>query len=149
MLINIDPILTPALLYALADMGHNDTVAVVDANFTSQTLAAGKSVVRLPGLSLLRVCQAVLSVLPIDRALAHPAGFMRVCNQALEHRNAAQQEVIAHLVSLDLPAVQVEPIERFAFYDRVKTASVIVQTGDLRPYANFLFSKGLVTAYPA
>jgi L-fucose mutarotase len=148
-LINIDPILTPALLYALADMGHDDTVAVVDANFTSQTLASGKPVIRLPGLSLLRVCQAILSVLPLDRALAHPVGFMRVCKQPLDHHNAAQQEVIAHLNQLDVPTAQVEPIERFAFYDRVKTASVIVQTGDLRPYANFLFSKGLVTAYPA
>lgn len=149
MLLNIDPILTPALLYALADMGHDDTVAVVDANFTSQKLAGGKPVIRLPGLSLLRVCQAVLSVLPLDRALSHPAGFMRVCSQPLEHRNLAQQEVIEHLGTLDLPPAQIEPIERFAFYDRVMAAQVIVQTGDLRPYANFLFSKGLVTAYPA
>ena len=149
MLLNIDPILTPALLYALADMGHDDTVAVVDANFTSAKLAGGKPVIRLPGLSLLRVCQAVLSVLPLDRALPYPAGFMRVCNEALTHRNAAQQEVIAHLGRLNLAPEHIEPIERFAFYDRVVGASLIVQTGDLRPYANFLFSKGLVTAYPA
>ncbi len=147
MLLHIDPILSPELLYALADMGHDDSVAVVDANFTATTLAGGKPVIRLPGLSLERVCEAVLSVLPLSESLKQPAGYMRVCDQPLDHRNTAQQAVLACLQKTGLAEDRVEAIERFAFYDRVRTARVIVQTGDLRPYANFLFYKGLVTSY--
>jgi L-fucose mutarotase len=147
-LLNIDPILTPALLYALADMGHDDCVAVVDANFTASRLAGNKPVIRLPGLSLGRVCQAVLSVLPLDLELPNPIGFMHVSGQTPQHRNAAQQEVINNLTKTGVPDSQIEAIERFAFYDRVVAAQVIVQTGDLRPYANFLFYKGLVTTMP-
>lgn len=41
MLKGIDPLLTPKLLKVLAEMGHGDAIAVVDANFT----AVRKSVV--------------------------------------------------------------------------------------------------------
>jgi L-fucose mutarotase len=38
----------------------------------------------------------------------------------------------------------VEAIERFAFYDRVREAHAIVLTGELQPYANFVFKKGVI-----
>ena len=45
MLKGIDPLLTPELLKHLCAMGHGEWVAVVDANFTADWLAAGKPVV--------------------------------------------------------------------------------------------------------
>ena len=36
MLKGIDPVLTPDLLRALAAMGHNEWVALVDSNFTGE-----------------------------------------------------------------------------------------------------------------
>ena len=39
MLINIDPILSPELLYALRSMGHGDKLVLADANFPSASLA--------------------------------------------------------------------------------------------------------------
>lgn len=147
MLLHIDPILTPELLFVLADIGHDDAVAVVDANFTSRKLANGRPVIRLPGLSLLRACQAVLSVLPLDQDLKHPIAHMKVCHTAPGYRNEAQQEVVDYLNQKGYQDSQVEAIERFDFYKRLDEAQVIVQTGDLRPYANFMFYKGLITAY--
>ena len=35
-------------------------------------------------------------------------------------------------------------IERFAFYERAKQAFVVVQTGERRPYGNFILKKGVV-----
>ena len=35
-------------------------------------------------------------------------------------------------------------MERFAFYDRVRNAFAIVQTGELQPWANFIFKKGVI-----
>ena len=40
---------------------------------------------------------------------------------------------------------QCEAVERFAFYERVKGAYAIVQTGEMQPYANFLFKKGVIS----
>lgn len=147
MLLHIDPIITPELLFALADIGHDDAVAVVDANFTSRKLANGRPVIRMPGLSLLRVSQAILSVLPLDTDLKYPISHMKVCHTPDGFRNEAQQEVVSHLESKGFLETQVEAIERFAFYERLSDAQVIVQTGDLRPYANFMFYKGLVTSF--
>ena len=36
MLRNINPILSPELLYALRAMGHGDEIALVDANFPAE-----------------------------------------------------------------------------------------------------------------
>jgi L-fucose mutarotase len=40
------------------------------------------------------------------------------------------------------------PVERFAFYQRVRAAYAIVQTGEMQAYANFIFAKGVI-AEPA
>ena len=73
MLKGIDPLLTPELLMYLSALGHGEWVAVVDANFTADFLSDGKPVVRLPGNSLARVSQAVLSVIPLAEDVAQPA----------------------------------------------------------------------------
>ena len=144
MLKGIDPVLTPELLMHLCAMGHGEWVAVVDANFTANHLAQGKPLVRLPGLSLLRVSQAILSVFPLDVHVSQPAAYMRVCQQADGHRTPVQQILVDHLAQGGLPAEKVEPIERFAFYDRVRQASLIVQTGEATAYGNAMFAKGVI-----
>jgi L-fucose mutarotase len=45
---------------------------------------------------------------------------------------------------LDAQPMQCQAIERFAFYERVAGAFAIVHTGELQPYANFVFRKGVV-----
>jgi L-fucose mutarotase len=144
MLKGIDPILSPELLMHLCAMGHGEWVAVVDANFTAQHLAQGKPLVRLPGLSLLRVSQAILSVFPLGDDLSHPAAYMHASNQPDSYRTAAQQSLVDHLVAGRLAADRVKPIERFAFYDQVRNASLIVQTGEASAYGNALFAKGVI-----
>ncbi|MEN9670259.1 MAG: L-fucose mutarotase, partial [Pseudomonadota bacterium] len=86
MLKGIDPILSPELLMHLSAMGHGEWVAVVDANFTANYLSQGKPVVRLPGISLERASQAVLSVFPLDSAVVQPAAYMKVCDMPDSHR---------------------------------------------------------------
>ncbi|HEU4845321.1 MAG TPA: RbsD/FucU domain-containing protein [Burkholderiaceae bacterium] len=145
MLKGIDPLLSPELLKVLAEMGHGDAVVLVDANFTAVTLGQGKPLIRLPGVSLARAAKAVLSVFPLDLA-ERPVDFMAVCGQPDGFRSPLQQEMLA-LCQRDgaaLPA-QCEPVERHAFYERVKRAYAIVQTGELQPYANFLLRKGVLT----
>jgi L-fucose mutarotase len=140
----IDPILTPELLMHLCAMGHGEWVAVVDANFTADYLAHGKPVVRLPGLSLARVSQAVLSVLPLAADVPQPAAYMQVCHTTANHRTAAQQDVVNLVAQEGLSDAKVEPVERYAFYEKIKGASLIVQTGEGTAYGNAMFCKGVI-----
>jgi len=144
MLKGIDPLLTPELLMHLCAMGHGEWVAVVDANFTANFLSQGKPVVRIPGHSLERVSRAVLSVFPLATDEAQPAAFMRVSNSDEGHRTLAQQEVIELVVTQGFKPEQVEAVERYAFYEKIKGVSLIVQCGEGTAYGNALFCKGVI-----
>jgi L-fucose mutarotase len=125
-------------------MGHGEWVAVVDANFTANYLAQGKPLVRLPGITLERACQAVLSVFPLDEHVAQPAAYMHVSDMPLNHRTAAQNAVVKLLAKEGVKLKQIEPVERFAFYEKVKTGSLIVQCGEGTAYGNAMFCKGVI-----
>ncbi|RJG14443.1 RbsD/FucU family protein [Massilia cavernae] len=143
MLKGIDPLLTPELLKVLAEMGHGDAIAVVDANFTATTLGRGKPLVRLAGTGLQRACAAVLSVFPFGTAAEQPVAFMKVGDTPDGYVSPLQRQVLA----LCAPGMG-EAVERFAFYERVKQAYAIVQTGEMQPYANFIFKKGVIADVP-
>lgn len=145
MLKGIDPLLTPDLLKHLCAMGHGEWVAVVDANFTADWLAKGKPVIRLPGHSLERVSQAVLSVFPLAVDVVQPAAYMQHSELPEGERTAAQQafvEVVRNMEGRD--ASQVEPLERYEFYRRVDGASLIVQSGEVTAFGNALLCKGVI-----
>lgn len=127
-------------------MGHGDEIVVVDANFTATSLAQGKPVLRLDGVGLLRACQAVLSVFPLDAAVKQPVGFMKVSDSPEGYVNEAQNEVLQHLEQQRIALrEQCQPIERFAFYERVRGAYAFIVTGEMRTYANFVFKKGVIS----
>lgn len=149
MLKNIDPLLSPELLRILAEMGHEDAVVLVDANFTAMRYRASttsQTVVRLPGISLARAAKAVLSVLPLGTADEKPVAFMQVSGSSESYASPAQQEVIdlVHLADSAHANLQAEAVERFTFYERAQKAYAIVQTGEMQPFANFIFKKGVV-----
>ncbi|NDY92982.1 RbsD/FucU family protein [Ideonella livida] len=149
MLKGIDPLLTPDLLKVLAEMGHGDEIVIADANFTAKTLAEGphgpKPLIHLPGAGVERVSQAVLSLLPLDAAVDQPVAFMKVCDTPEGYLSALQRRMLAQLAAAGhAQPGQCKATERFAFYDRVRRAQAIVLTGELQPYGNFLFKKGVI-----
>ncbi len=146
MLKNIDPLLSPDLLKVLAEMGHGDEIAVVDANFTGRRLAHGRPLLRLDGVGLARACAAVLSVLPLDEAVPLPVAFMRVSDTPQGQVSEVQQEVFQVLLASNVAATKVRAVERFAFYELIGDSFAILQTGELRPFGNFMFKKGVITA---
>jgi L-fucose mutarotase len=144
MLKGIDPLLSPELLKLLAEMGHDDALVLADANFTAMSLGAGKPVLRLPGVGMARTVQAVASVLPLAADVPQPVAYMQVCGSAPGYRSALQRETLAVLALEGLADGQAEALERYAFYERVKTAYAIVVTGECQPWANFILRKGVV-----
>lgn len=145
MLKGIDPLLTPELLKVLAEMGHGDEIVVADANFTAASLGRGKPVIALPGAGLWRCCQALLSLLPLDAAVAQPVAYMQVCDTPPGHLSGLQRTVVEGLAHAGwASAAQCQAMARFDFYDRVRGAYAIVHSGELQPYGNFLFKKGVI-----
>lgn len=144
MLKNISPLLTPQLLYGLAKLGHGDDVALVDANFPADRIAdqAQALLVQLPGLSTSQVLQAVLSVLPLDAFDTPNTWTMQVVGDA-QAVPVAVAEFRQHLRTQGEAAPG--SLERFAFYEQARTARLVVQTGDLRKYANILLRKGVIS----
>lgn len=144
MLKGLDPLLTPDLVKVLMEMGHDDTLVLADANFTAHRLAQGKPLLRLPGTGMVRAVQAVTSVLPLVADEIHPVGFMQVSGQPDGYLSALQREVMQVLSPQLLSGQSAQAIERFAFYERTRSAYAIVVTGELQPYGNFLLRKGVI-----
>jgi len=144
MLKGIDPLLFPELLKLLAEMGHDDALVLADANFTAMSLGAGKPVLRLPGIAMARAVQAVRSVLPLAADVDHPVAYMQVSGTEPPYLSALQREVLPLLQPDMGPQQSAEPLERYAFYERVRTAYAIVLTGEPQPFANFILRKGVI-----
>ncbi|HEX6704940.1 MAG TPA: RbsD/FucU domain-containing protein [Albitalea sp.] len=143
MLKNIPPLLSPDALHALASMGHGDLVAVVDANFPAASVAAqgGARLVALPGVSAPELLRAVLAVLPLDDFQPECSWTMQVVGDATAVPAAVSEFADAlRAVGEEAPA----SLERFAFYERARSAFVILQSGELRKYGNILLSKGVL-----
>ena len=143
MLKNLPPLLTPELLHALAGMGHGDDVALVDSHFPASRLARQGQLplIRMPGLSITRVLEAVLQVLPLDTSGPACGWTMQVAGDAQSMPPAVIEcrQMLARHGHADAGT-----LERFAFYEQTARACLIVQTGDLRTYANLLLRKGVL-----
>ncbi len=141
MLRNIDPILSPELLYTLRAMGHRDEIVIADANFPGSS--SGPDCIRADGSSASEVLQAVLSVMPLDTFVPDPALSMQVVGDpdAVPDAVADFQRIID--ATADNPA-RIQGLDRFAFYARATTAFAIVQTGERRLYGNIILKKGVI-----
>jgi L-fucose mutarotase len=144
MLKGIDPLLTPDLLKLMMEMGHDDALVLADANFTAMSLSAGKPVLRLPGIGMAQAMQAVTSLMPLAADVNHPVAFMQVGGMQAPYRSALQREILEKLEPGFAAGQSAEPLERFAFYERARTAFAIVQTGERQPFGNFIVRKGVL-----
>jgi L-fucose mutarotase len=140
MLKNIPPLLNPDLLHALRAMGHGDEIAIVDANYPAE--GAGPPVIRLDGVSATDVADAVLTLMPLDEFVDDQAFAMEVVGNPKKREQTHKD--FDRLVKKHEPAMKLSLLERFAFYERVKGAFVIVQTGERRLYGNVLLKKGII-----
>jgi L-fucose mutarotase len=140
MLKNIPPILSPDLLHALRAMGHGDEIAIVDANYPGDS--AGPQLVRLDGISATDVLDAILTVMPLDTFVDEQAFGMEVVGDPKKREQTHKD--FDKLVKKHEPTMKLALIERFAFYERVKGAYAIVQTGERRLYGNILLKNGII-----
>ena len=140
MLKGIDPILGPELLAILRAMGHGDDIAIVDANFPATSSA--KRLVRMDGVDAPRMVRAVLSVLPLDTFVPNAAFRMAVVDNPSDIPPITKE--FAALLAASGYQGEIEPIERFAYYERAQNAYAIVATGERRYWGNLILKKGAI-----
>lgn len=129
MLLGIDPLLTGALLARLDEMGHYDTVAVVDAHFPAHRL--GVRVLDHPGTSAPQLVRAICTVLALE-----PGAELALMAAPQDHQ--VQQDLIDAT-----GATEGQMLTPEEFYDRSTGAYLVVRTGELRTYGNALLTKGV------
>jgi L-fucose mutarotase len=145
MLLNIDPLLTADVLYALRAMGHGDELVLVDTNFPADSVARQTvfgELLRIGANSSAEAARAILSVMPLDTFVDEPAARMEVVGSPKEVL-PVQQEVQAEINRSVHPSTM-GSVERMAFYERAKKAYCVIATGERRFYGCFIFKKGVV-----
>lgn len=144
MLRNMSKLLTGDLLKALCDMGHGDTVAIVDANYPAQTM--GKRVIAYPGVSATELLKAIVGIFPLDHIVPEPALLMDITPE--DRATMPEPEIWGEFTGIVHGEYgeekQVGKLSREGFYDASKDAYLIIQSGEERLYGNIILVKGVV-----
>lgn len=143
MLKGINPHISPDLLYAMAQMGHGDDLAIVDANFPAHALARhlpyGRVLtlgVRLPG-----ALQTVLTLFPLDTFVSAAATSMQVVGDP-----DAVPDTIAEIIpQIQRAGSSLQSVDRFGFYELTRNSFAVLQTTDTRLYSNVILKKGVIS----
>ena len=144
MLKGIPAIIPPELLKILSDMGHGDEITIGDANFPGASLC--ERVVRMDGHGVPEILDAILTLMPLDQYVQHPAALMQVVpgDQTETPIWGVYKEILAK--HEDRGKDCLEEVERFAFYDRVREKSyAVVMSGERATDANIILKKGVIS----
>ena len=145
MLININPILSPELLFHLRSMGHGEKIILADANFPANT--SNDRVIRLDGVGIKEAASAILSVFPLDSFIVSqggsPALRMEVDDKP-EELTETHNEFIEAVKKVSGENWKVGSISRQDFYKEAKKAYCIITTTDARPFGCFILTKGVI-----
>ena len=85
---------------------------------------------------------AILTLMPLDTFVDEQAFGMEEVG-APRKREQTHRD-FDKLVGRHEPGMKLAYLERFAFYERVRAAFAIVQTGERRLYGNVLLKKGII-----
>lgn len=140
MLIGLNPIIGPELLYHLRAMGHRDEVALVDANYPA--LEDARRLVRTDGVDLVNILKAILPIFPLDDD--KNGSFFRAVYAPQPDLMLPIYQKINALCSELKPELKVVPLDPETLYSRVRNAHLVVATGEKALYANVILRKGAI-----
>ena len=140
MLKGISPLISPQLLEVMARMGHGDELVLADAHFPGESL--GKRIVRADGLHIADLLEAILPLFELDSYVPHPLVMMEpVTGDTPDPQVEISYRKSILLTNPDIPPIK--RIDRYAFYERAKSAFAVVMTGELAKYGNVILIKGV------
>lgn len=146
MLKGIDQHLSAEVVHILMLMGHGDDLVICDVNHPAATIAASTTygkLVDMAGCDLPTAARAILSLMPLDTFVPAPVSRMQVVGNP-----EAQVPIFARMQSVIDKAegrpIQMQALERFAFYEAAKQSFAIIRTSDSGPYGCFILKKGVI-----
>lgn len=107
-------------------------------------MGANGIVIHMEGHGVPEILDAILTLMPLDSYVPKPVTLMQVTPGdpvATPIWDEYREIVAKHEPNLDDP---VEEMERFAFYDKVKSAYCVIQTSEAALYANVILQKGVI-----
>lgn len=146
MLRNFDNRLNADVIRCLRAMGHGDDLIICDTNFPADSVARHTvtgELLRMDNLTAAEAIDAILSVLPLDSFVDTPAERMEIVGKPTEIP-PVQQEVQKVIDKWEGRSWPMGSIERFAFYDKARTAYAVIVTGETRFYGCFVLKKGVI-----
>ena len=141
MLKGIPARISPELMYALMKMGHGDELVLADGNFPADSIA--RRIVRADGLSVPDVLEAILQFYPLD-TYVDAAAFVMQPVPGDPPKPPIWKKFKQLLDASEGKSIQLEQVERFAFYEQAKRAYAVVATRETALYANLILKKGVV-----
>ncbi|MBO0993247.1 L-fucose mutarotase [Bacillus sp. SD088] len=143
MLKGIPSIISPELMKILMEMGHGDEIVLADANFPSASHAQ-HHLIRCDGHGIPELLAAILKFFPLDTYVEHPVTLMDVV-EGEQFQPTIWENYETFIQKEQAISLQMEYVDRFAFYERAKKAYAIVATGEAAQYANIILKKGVLT----
>lgn len=143
MLKKIPKLISPELIKTLMAMGHGDEIVIADGNFPSESF--GQRVIRLDGLNVPEILEAILEFLPLDNYVDYPVALMEVVpgDNVKTPIWDEYRKIIESSDEKDNLKNGFENVERFAFYDRAEKAYAVIATSEASLYANIILKKGV------
>lgn len=141
MLIGIPPVVGPELLNILYRMGHGDELVLGDAFFCGETF--GQRVIRADGLGIPPLLEGILGLINLDSFVQDPLAIMEPApGDSLDPLMEARYREAVERRWPGAPAFR--RMERFAFYERARSAFAVVMTGETVKYGNIIIKKGVI-----
>lgn len=144
MLKGISPLLPPALLCVLDEMGHGDTLVIADANFPAESMGANGYVIRCDGHGVPELLEAILKLFPLDQYVDEPVKLMEKVpgDTVATPIWGTYEDIVKKFDERGKNAIG--KLDRFDFYDETKKAYCVIATGERAQYANVMLQKGVV-----
>ena len=140
MLKGLSKYFSPELLAAIYRMGHGDEIVLTDSHFPAHSM--NKNVIRADGVEVENLLEAILPLFAIDNYVDDPIVMMQAA--AGDNLDPAVGESYSNIIGKFIPEPpKITLIERFAFYDRTKSAFAVVISGSDRKYSNIILKKGV------
>lgn len=140
MLVGISPVISPELLSVLHRMGHGDELVIADAHFPAESF--NELVLRADGVRIPALLDGILPLFVLDDYADSPLIMMKaVEGDALDPSVAGSYRTV---IDKYYPATAaIKTVDRFAFYERAKTAFAVLVTGEFAKYGNIILKKGV------
>ena len=140
MLKGIHPALSPQLIATLAGMGHGDEILLADAHFPAASF--NSNIIRADGIRVSTLLSGIIPLFELDQYVQQPLAMM----QAVEGDTldpSVEDRYLTAINTNNIDATMIERIERFAFYERVRSCTAVVVTGETAKYGNIILKKGV------